>query len=187
MKFLRNVDSLSRSLALSQARIFENSVSFGIPSKIFIRSYMLSDEVMLIDSLNLNVAGLTEREVFDVVSKKITNKRGMLYSFSIMHFIGYFYRMAAYLSGYSSKQLYEYIKPDLLNRNYQTLHSLPIEEAIKEVFEITQFKIEDKYEYFRKIYKVDQTIKLMQEINQGIADVNSGRAVSLEDAKKKLL
>ena len=52
-----------------------------------------------------------------------------------------FYRMAEYLIGYSSKQLYEYIKPDLLNRNYQTLHSLSIEEAIKEVFEITHFKI----------------------------------------------
>ena len=32
-----------------------------------------------------------------------------------------------------------------------------------------------------------QTIKLMQEINQGIADINAGRVMSLEDAKKKLL
>ena len=29
-------------------------------------------------------------------------------------------------------------------------------------------------------------IKLMQEINQGIADVNSGRVMSLEDAKNRL-
>lgn len=32
-----------------------------------------------------------------------------------------------------------------------------------------------------------QTIKLMQEINQGISDVNSNKTMSLEDAKKKLL
>ena len=32
-----------------------------------------------------------------------------------------------------------------------------------------------------------QTIKLMQEINQGIADVNAGRTMSIEEAKKKLL
>ncbi|MBQ6731455.1 MAG: type II toxin-antitoxin system Phd/YefM family antitoxin [Bacilli bacterium] len=32
-----------------------------------------------------------------------------------------------------------------------------------------------------------RTIKLMQEINQGIADVQNGRLISLEDAKKKLL
>lgn len=32
-----------------------------------------------------------------------------------------------------------------------------------------------------------RTIELMQAINQGIADVNAGRTVSIEDAKKKLL
>lgn len=31
-----------------------------------------------------------------------------------------------------------------------------------------------------------QTIKLMQEISQGIADVSAGRVMSLEDAKKRL-
>lgn len=31
-----------------------------------------------------------------------------------------------------------------------------------------------------------QTIKLMQEINQGIVDVNTDRVMSLEDAKKRL-
>lgn len=32
-----------------------------------------------------------------------------------------------------------------------------------------------------------QTIKLMQEINHGIADINASRIMSLEDTKKKLL
>jgi PHD/YefM family antitoxin component YafN of YafNO toxin-antitoxin module len=32
-----------------------------------------------------------------------------------------------------------------------------------------------------------QTIDLMQKINEGIADVNAGRTVSLEEAKKRLL
>lgn len=32
-----------------------------------------------------------------------------------------------------------------------------------------------------------QTISLMQKINEGIADINAGRTISLEDAKKKLL
>lgn len=153
MKFLRSVDHLSHSLALSQARIFEKSVSFGIPSKIFIRSYMLSSEVSSIDNLNLDVAGLTESEIYDMVSKKITHKKGNLYPYALMHYIGYFYRMAAYLSGCSSKFLYQKIKPDLLYRNYQTLHALPIEEAIQVVFEIVDIKIEDKYASFKEIYK----------------------------------
>ena len=32
-----------------------------------------------------------------------------------------------------------------------------------------------------------QTIKLMQEINQGLSDVSNGKLVSLETAKEKLL
>lgn len=155
MKFLRNVDDLSHSLASTQAHIFENSVSLGIPSKLFIRSYMLSKEAKLIDELNLDVAGLSEIEIFDSVSKKIKATSGELYSFPVMHYIGYFYRMAAYLTGYSSIQLYRNIKPDLLCKNYRTLHSLAIEEAIKEVFEITNTEIEDKYSLFKKIYKID--------------------------------
>ena len=152
MKFLRRVDGLSHSLSISQARMFEKSVSLGLPSKRFIRSFMLSEEASLMDDLKLNIAGLTENEIFDAVSNKITSKRGMLYTFSVMHFIGYFYRMASYLTGHSSKFLYQNIKPELLSRSYQTLHSLPIEEAIKEVFEITNIKVEDKFEYFKKIY-----------------------------------
>lgn len=41
--------------------------------------------------------------------------------------------------------------------------------------------------YIDVLDELYQTIKLMQEINQGIADVNAGRTVSLENAKKKLL
>ena len=96
MKFLRNVDRLSHSLASSQARIFESSVSLGIPSKIFIRSYMVSEQAKLIDDLKLDTAGLSEIEVMDQISQRITIKNGELYPFAIMHFIGYFYRMAAY-------------------------------------------------------------------------------------------
>lgn len=154
MKYLRSVDNLSFSLASSQARLFENSVSLGIPSKIFIRSFMLSSQAKFIDELKLDVAGLSEDELLELFNKKVKNRKGILYPFSIMHYIGYFYRTAAYLTGINSKQLYKSIKPELLFRNYNTLHSLPIEEAIKEVFEITQTKIEDKYALFKKIYTI---------------------------------
>lgn len=159
MKYLRAVDKLSHSLAASQARIFEKSSSFGIPSKIFIKSYMLSEDAFLIDNLQLDVAGLSEIEIFERIKTKISQKNGLLYPFSTMYYIGYFYRMAAYLTGCNSKFLYQNIKPDLIYRNYQVLHSLPIEEAIKDVFELAKIKIEDKYEIFKKIYKIDKKIK----------------------------
>ena len=155
MKFLRSVDNLSYSLASSQARIFEKSVSFGIPSKIFIKSFMTSNEALWLDNLNLGAAGLSEIEIFDEIGKKVNTKKGELFPFSVMHYIGYFYRMASYLTGFSSKELYKKIKPELLFRNYQTLHSLSIEEAIEEMFEIVNMKEEDKYSSFKKIYNMD--------------------------------
>lgn len=155
MKFLRSVDSLSHSLAESQARIFENSVASGLPSKKFIRSYMLSQEVKYIDDLNLDISGISEIELFNTISGKINKKEGELFSYPVMYFIGYFYRIASYLTGYSSATLYNYIKPCLLKNNYRTLHSLPIEDAIIEVFEINNINIEDKYSEFKKLYKMD--------------------------------
>ena len=155
MKFLRNVDRLYHSLASSQARIFESSVSLGIPSKIFIRSYMVSEQAKLIDDLKLDAAGLSEIEIIDEISSKITIKKGQLYPFAVMHFIGYFYRTAAYLTGSSSRFLYQNIKPDLLYKNYETLHSLSMEETVEEVFALVNIQIEDKYFLFKKIYKMD--------------------------------
>lgn len=153
MNYLRSVDDLSHSLASVQARIFEKSVSNGIPSKLFIRSYMISKEADYFDDLNLDVAGLSEIEIYNSISKKIKTKKGELYPYPVMHFIGYFYRMAAYLTDCSSVQLYRNIKPELLFKNFQTLHSLSIEDAVKEVFDITHFELEDKYSLFKKIYR----------------------------------
>ena len=155
MNFSRSVDALSHSLASSQARIFERSVALGIPSKQFARCYLLSMEARQLDELNLDVAGLSEEEIFDSICVRIKTDRGGVYSFSVMHFMGYFYRMAAYLTGYSSKKLYQIIKPDFLNKNYPSLHALPIEEAVKEVFEVVGVEEEDKYALFKKIYRVD--------------------------------
>ena len=154
MRFSRNVDALSHSLASSQARIFEQSVSLGIPSKTFIRSYMASPQARSIDELDLDKAGLSEIEIFDAVSNKIVTRIGEIYPFPVMHYIGYFYRMAAYLTELSSVELYRQIKPDLLFKNYQNLHSLSIEDAIGEVFEIANIEIEDKYSLFKKIYSI---------------------------------
>ena len=40
-------------------------------------------------------------------------------------------------------------------KNFRTLHSLSIEEAIAEVFEIANIEEEDKYALFKKIYSID--------------------------------
>ena len=155
MKFLRSVDNLGHSLALLQARIFESSVSNGLPSQFFIKSFMLSYEAECIDNLMLNISGLTEIEIFDSIKNNIKSKRGELFPYPVIHWIGYFYRMMAYLTGWSSKFIYKKITPSFLLKNYKTLHSLSIESQIEEIINLKKLKPIDNFEKFKKIYPID--------------------------------
>lgn len=152
MNYLRKMDEIGHSLATSQARIFERSIEDDLPSFFFTKSFMLSYEARQLDELNLDYAGITEVEIYEVIKNRIKSKRGQLLPFPIMHFLGYFYRSAAYLHGVSSSTLYEKVPPKFLVDNYQTLHSLPIEEAIKEAFEVNNLKVKTKLERFFEIF-----------------------------------
>ena len=152
MNYLRKMDEIGHSLATSQARIFERSIEDDLPSFFFIKSFMLSYEARQLDELNLDYAGITEVEIYEVIKNRIKSKRGQLFSYPVMHFLGYFYRSAAYLHGVSSSLLYEKIPPKFLVDSYQTLHSLPIEEAIKEAFEVNNLKVKTKLERFFEIF-----------------------------------
>lgn len=152
MSFLRKFDKVISNLAHSQAMIFERSVEDGVSSKMFIKCFMLSNEARKLDELSLEMAGLSEIEIFESIKKKIKTKRGHLLSYPMMHFIGYFYRSAVYLSGYSSKHIYEKIPVDFLIKNYKVLHSFAIEEAVRESFEILKIEKYDLYKRFKEIY-----------------------------------
>lgn len=155
MNSLRKMDKLGHSLSTLQANIFEKSVEKGLPSFFFIKSFMVSDLARDLDELNLESAGLTEIEIFDVVKSNIKIKRGKLVSYPIMRFLGYFYRSASYLYKLSSKFLYKNIPPKILIESYDSLHALPIEEAIKDVFDILKINIESNEEIFIKLYKTN--------------------------------
>ena len=153
MNSSRKMDELCHSLSVSQARIFDRSVENGIPSYFFIKSFMLSSQARDLDNLNLEGAGITEVDIFDAISEKIKIRRGELLPYDIIHFIGYFYRSAAYLHNVTSKYLFEKISPKFLVENFETLHSLAIEDAIEEVFDTLNLVTKSKEELFIELYK----------------------------------
>ena len=155
MNSLRKMDKLGHSLSTLQANIFEKSVEKGIPSFFFIKSFMVSDLARDLDELSLESAGLTEVEIFEVVKSNIKINRGKIVSYPVMRFLGYFYRSASYLYKLSSKFLYKNIAPKMLIESYDSLHALPIEEAIKDVFDILEINIESNEEIFIKLYKTN--------------------------------
>ena len=153
MNFLRKMDKLCHSLSVSQGRMFEKSILEGIPSYSFIKSFMCSNEAYELDLLNLESAGITEVEIYQSVKSKIKTRRGEILSFPLMHFIGYFYRSASYMLGIKSRTLFQEIPVKFLVENYLTLHSLSIEEAIKEAVEANKCVSKSNEEKFLEIYK----------------------------------
>ena len=169
------MDELCHSLAIMQGRLFERSVEFSVPSYFFIKSFMLSEEARAIDELNLEKAGITEVEIFNSVKQKIDTKRGNFLPYPIMRFIGYFYRVASYLYDISSKYLYEHIPVKSLISSYDALHSLSIEEAIKDVFSIFKIDVKTKEEQFNDEYR-----KASKRIGVAKKEMN-GFELTLED------
>ncbi len=69
---------------------------------------------------------------------------------SITIFHHYFYRMFSYLTNFSFKEIYYLISSSYLVDNYDVLHSLPINESIKETIENKNIKVITKEGIFIK-------------------------------------
>ena len=158
MKFLRKKDDACYQLASMQAGIFERSVNDNIASYFFIQEYMNSFECSLLDNLNFFATGLSEFEIYLIIKRNVNRVDGEVYPLEIMHWMGFFYRYASYLSGISSKKLLKVISPKKLLQVYPLYHGLDIEKAVELVFEQNEIDNITPQERFLKLYKKQQII-----------------------------
>ena len=153
MKFLREKNEDAYKLASSQARIFEKSVQQLVPSYHFISAFMKSEFAESMDSLQYLFGFQSDDDVFsDIVKHMIKREGGTVFSAEEMHWIGYFYRYASFLSGASSKEIYKSVKPNYLRSVYPTYHGLDIEKAVQIVFDDCGFARMTPNERFVKLY-----------------------------------
>lgn len=153
MKFLRKKDEDGSRLASMQARIFERSANDDIASYFFIQQFMNSEETILLDNLNYFLSGLSEWEIYIHTKSAVKRSDGQIYSSDAMHWIGFFYRYASYLTGMTSKELFKRIHPKFLYQAYPLYHSLDIVKAVQRVFETLNIEQETPSERFFKLYK----------------------------------
>ena len=135
MKFFREKNDEIYHCASMQARIFEKSSVDGLNTYDFIRAFIHSDECFQLDIVSFDNAGLSEREIYSSIKNKISNikKKTAVYSPQVMHWIGFFYRYANYLTMIPSPRLYKAIPPKYLVSVYPTYHSLEISKAVSKV------------------------------------------------------
>lgn len=136
MNFIRKKDDVVYRLASMQARIFEKASSSGFPSYYFIRAFLHSPEASSLDDLSFLLGGSSETEVYLRVSESLKKRSGgTVYPPHIMHWMGFFYRYAAYLSGIPSAKLAKSIPPKHLLGVYDAYHGLDIAKAVEMVFD----------------------------------------------------
>lgn len=158
MKFLRKKDEIGYMLASTQARIFERSVEEGVPSYFFIQQFVNSFDAYQLDTLGYLLSGSSETEIFLHISTKTKKKKGTIYQKHVMHWMGFFYRYASYLTNLSSKELFKKISPKYLNAVYSLYHSVDILKAVKMVFEDVEFEKQTPTERFLSLYKSNKII-----------------------------
>ena len=153
MKFLRQKDDICYRMASMQASIFEKSSERNISSYYFIQEFMNSDDAKSLDDLSFLYGGSSELEIYiNIINNAKRKEGGTIYPPEIMHWIGFFYRYAAYLTGVSSKKLFKLISPSVLNKAYPLYHSLEISKAVVTVFEDINYQPIDRKALFKKIY-----------------------------------
>lgn len=154
MKFLRKKDDDCYRLASMQARIFEKSSNEGIASYFFIQKFMNSMDAKSLDDLSFLLSGSSEIELYFNCIKAVKRTKGQVYPSSVMHWIGFFYRYASYLTGISSMELFKKISPKYLNQVYPLYHGLDIVKAIEMVFESQHIEQETPNERFINLYRL---------------------------------
>ena len=158
MKFLRGKTEDAYQLASMQARIFEKSAEKEIPSYFFIQDFMFSNDAKGLDDLSFLTSGSSELEIYLNIINNLKRKTGTIYPSEIMHWIGFFYRYASYLSGLSSITIFKKISPQYLNKIYPLYHGLDIVKAVEMVFDDLGINNSSPLEKFIDLYKTKKII-----------------------------
>ena len=154
MNCLRERDEDCYRLSSMQARLFAKSAEADYPSFYFIKVFMHSPSAKSLDNLLYLYSGSSELEIFVEIEGRLTKKEGgTVYPEDVMHWIGYFYRSAAYLLKRTSPELFRAIPPSYLNKTYQAYHGLDIEAAIDRVFADLGVTFLTPQERFRQLYR----------------------------------
>ena len=158
MKFLRKKDEIGYMLASKQARIFERSAKDGVPSYFFIQTFANSFDAYQFDNLGFLLSGSSEIEVYLNTKRDTKKKKGLVYPEQVMHWMGFFYRYASYLTNISSKQLFKKISPKYLSGVYPLYHGVDIVKAVEMVFEDVDFDRLTPSQRFLNLYRANKII-----------------------------
>ena len=146
-----------------QAKAFELSHDYtNCSSPIFIRRYMKSEIVRMLDNRGILQTTLYEKDLLERIEEEygISNYGQIKYEKDALYWIGYIYRYYCYTFNRTSRQAYKIIKPDELYKVYLPYHTLSPAQAIERILEsknidINETELERQYKVLKRIYLED--------------------------------
>ena len=130
MNFSREADDRCYELAEQQGRIFEGSVEQEMSSYLFIRSFVRSYYCRSMDDLFRHEYSLSELDAYIGIHPT----KGKCYPKEVLYWMGYMYRVIAYLCIWPSTLCIKQIPISYLRSVYAPYHTVSPLRAIEEIF-----------------------------------------------------
>lgn len=158
---MKKMDSDGILLCELQGATFELSLEkVETSSLIFIRRFMNSEVVKLLDNGSILQTNLQPQDIIEYIEEEYHElKYGKeKYTNNEMYWIGYLYRYFSYTYELSSYRVYKMVKPKELRNLYLPYHTLSVEQAIERILEAKNIQlevddIEKQFEIYKKIRK----------------------------------
>ena len=158
---MKKMDSDGILLCELQGSTFELSLEkVETSSLIFIRRFMNSEVVKLLDNGSILQTNLQPQDIIEYIEEEYHElKYGKeKYTNNEMYWIGYLYRYFSYTYELSSYRVYKMVKPKELRNLYLPYHTLSVEQAIERILEAKNIQLEvddihKQLEIYKKIRK----------------------------------
>lgn len=161
---MKEMDKDGLILCDIQAKTFEMSESYmQCGSRIFIRRFMNSDIVKLMDDSSFLQLNLDKKDLLDRINEEygISEYGKVKYKKNELYWIGYIYRYYTYTYEISSRRAYKNIKPDELRNVFLGYHTLSPQQAIERILEPKDMgkekELERQYRIFCKYRRKSNT------------------------------
>lgn len=147
---MKEFDIIGLHLAEDQGNLFVESLSkYKGSSPIFIRRFMYSKEVAIIDRWNI----FDSAQILSELEKKSLSYGTQKYDEDVIYWIGYIYRYFAYVYEIPSKRIYQIINADEMNKIYKVYHTMDPKFAIDRILEEKEISIDKSQDYQYQLYK----------------------------------
>ena len=135
-----NLDSLSLQLCDIQGRLFELSRREGCASAAFAEAFMTGNVSEHFDLPYDRSQWMGEEYLFEDVEDDAggISRTGEIYDQDELYWMGYTYRYWHFLTGESSRTIYETADAPFMRRVYPAYHTLDTEAAIERIKETNQ-------------------------------------------------